>query len=125
MYSGTDLVSATNPENGTGTYQYDGAHHVTRRTDAKGQQTWYAYDGVWRLAQVQHWAGSPLTEQTLQRVDYSYDSNPLDRSYSRYVSGRLTAVQFRDEIAGRQFAYLYSYNQAGRVMAQRMTTGST
>ena len=31
VYSGTDLVSATNPENGTVTYQYDG-HRVTKRT---------------------------------------------------------------------------------------------
>jgi YD repeat-containing protein len=42
-WSGQDLASATNPENGTVTYTYDGAHHVTSRTDAKGQQTQYTY----------------------------------------------------------------------------------
>src|ERR1039458_2318910 len=41
VYTGSDLTSATNPENGTVTYQYDGAHHVTKRTDAKGQETRY------------------------------------------------------------------------------------
>src|SRR6266498_1636003 len=44
VYTGNDLTSATNPENGTVTYQYDGAHRVTSRTDAKGQQTQYSYD---------------------------------------------------------------------------------
>ena len=43
-WSGSDLASATNPENGTISDQYDGAHRVTRRTDAKGQQTRYVYD---------------------------------------------------------------------------------
>jgi YD repeat-containing protein len=35
-YTGSDMPSATNPENGTVTYQYDGSHRVTKRTDAKG-----------------------------------------------------------------------------------------
>ena len=37
LYSGPDLVSATNPENGTVTYTYNGVHQVASRTDAKGQ----------------------------------------------------------------------------------------
>jgi YD repeat-containing protein len=79
-YSGTDMISATNPENGTVTYTYDAAHHVTQRTDAMGQQTRYVYDGYGRLTQVQHWvlaSGTPQ-EQTRQRVDYHYDTNTLD-----------------------------------------------
>jgi len=39
---GIDLVIATNPENGTLTYTYDGAPHVTQKTDAKGQQVLYS-----------------------------------------------------------------------------------
>ena len=62
VYGGTDLISATNPENGTVTYQYDGAHHVTKRTDAMGQETRYTYDSYGRLTEVQHWKGSPLAE---------------------------------------------------------------
>ena len=119
-YSGADLISATNPENGMVTYQYDGAHHVTLRTDALGQQTRYTYDAYGRLTEVQHWAGSPLVEQTQQRVDYYYDSNPLNGSYSQYAWGRLTAMTFTDERTGGPFSYMYSYNQAGRVTAQHM-----
>src|ERR1039457_4317539 len=55
-YSGTDLTSATNPENGTVTYQYDGSHRVTKRTDAKQQETRYTYDPYGRLKRMQHWA---------------------------------------------------------------------
>jgi YD repeat-containing protein len=59
QWTGSDLTSATNPENGTVTYQYDGAYHVTQRADAMGQQTKYSYDSYARLTLVQHygWAG--------------------------------------------------------------------
>jgi YD repeat-containing protein len=39
VYKGRDLISETTPEAGTVTYTYDYNHHVTSRTDAKGQQT--------------------------------------------------------------------------------------
>jgi hypothetical protein len=41
-----------------------------------------------------------MQEQTQQRVDYSYDNNPLNGSYSQNAQGRLTAVQFHDENTG-------------------------
>jgi len=93
---------------------------VTQRTDNMGQQTRYSYDAYGRLAQVQHWAGAPLAEQTNQRVTYSYDSNPLDGTYSQNTWGRLAAVQFQDTVDNRVMSYQYSYNPAGRVINQRM-----
>ena len=131
-YTGADLTSATNPENGTVTYQYDGSHHVTKRTDALGQETRYTYDGYGRLTEVQHWAvsydphtlTSYMQEQTSQRVDYYYDSNPLNGGYSQNAWGRLAAVTFQDENTGTPFSYMYSYNQAGRVTAQHMSYSS-
>ena len=45
-YTGADLTSATNPENGTVTYQYDLSHRVTKRTDALGQETRYTTTGT-------------------------------------------------------------------------------
>src|SRR6266480_5309391 len=80
-WSGTDLASATNPENGTVSYTYDGAHHVTTRTDAKAQQTRYSYDAYARLKEVQYYTSQVIngivyyTEQTSQQVNYYYDSN--------------------------------------------------
>ena len=77
---------------------------------------------------VPSWDPGTLTyhmqEQTQQRVDYSYDNNPLNGSYSQNAWGRLTAVQFHDENTGGPFSYMYSYNQAGRVMAQHMDVDS-
>ena len=64
-----------------------------------------------------------LTEQPAQEVDYYYDTNPLNGSYSAQAWGRLAAVTFA---AG--YSYQYSYNQAGRVTEQgcaRRTTGAS
>ena len=93
---GPDLLTSTNPENGTVTYTYDGAHHVATRIDAKNQKTQYNYDQYGRLSSVQHflWYGS-WVEDTGQHVDYYYDTNPFNGTYSQNVQGRLAAVQFR------------------------------
>jgi YD repeat-containing protein len=48
-YTNLDMTSATNPENGTVTYTYDGAHHVLSKADAMGQQTAYSWDMYGRL----------------------------------------------------------------------------
>ncbi len=122
-YSGSDLASETTPEAGTVTYSYDGNHHVTQRTDALGQQTQYSYDAYERLVEVRHYVGG--TEQTRQRVDYVYDT-PIPGGYTQnYTWGRLSAVVFQGQTPfgfDLDFAYEYSYNQAGRVTGNRMLT---
>jgi RHS repeat-associated protein len=133
-WSGTDLASETTPEAGTVSYQYDGAHRVTQRTDAKGQQTQYSYDAYGRLITVRRFAMvqncgvlgcSPpyLQEQTNQRVDHYYDANPFDSSgFSQNVWGRLAATAFHNEQpnSAESFNYQYSYNTAGRAVRQRL-----
>ena len=120
-WSGQDLVSTTNPENGTVTYTYDGAHHVTSRTDAKGQQTLYTYDTYGRVTDVRHYpVGWTDDGDPNQRWDYYYNVNPFDGgSYSTYTWGRLAAVQF-GTLTGQPMQYMYSYNVAGRVTGQRL-----
>jgi RHS repeat-associated protein len=135
-WSGSDLASATNPENGTVTYQYDGAHHVTQRTDAKNQQTQYSYDVYGRLTEVRHGTlnSGSFSEILNQRVDYYYDASPSTQtgqvpicapssspSNSYNLWGRLAAVVFADENTGASYNYAYAYNQAGRVTGQCMT----
>jgi RHS repeat-associated protein len=133
VYTGQDLTSTTNPENGTVTYQYDGAHHVTRRTDNTGQQTQYTYDTYGRLTQTQHSAWGTchfptrtcLQSMSNQDATYYYDTNPLDTTgYSQNTWGRLAAVQFANENTGQGLTYMYNYNQAGRVNGQRLQVGS-
>jgi YD repeat-containing protein len=88
QWSGTDLVSATNPENGTVTYTYDGAHHVLTRTDAKQQVTGYSYDAYGRLTAVAHYpTGIANWADPNQQVTYYYDTNPYGDGISTYTWG--------------------------------------
>ncbi len=136
-WTGSDLTSTTNPENGTVAYTYDSAHHVLTRLDAKGQQTNYTYDIYGRLTLVQHLVSG--TEDLTQRISYYYDAippgyqngsatpfnNPPSGCCSN-TAGRLAAVQFPNSNSNvgwfgddvQQLVYLYSYNQAGRVTMQ-------
>jgi RHS repeat-associated protein len=133
-WTGSDLTSAQNPENGTVNYTYDGAHHVLTRSDAKGQQTNYTYDIYGRLLLTQHLVGG--TVDPTQTVTYTYDSTPAFQNLPSLccsnTAGRLAAVQFPNsnhnansndpgaQNSVQQFIYLYSYNQAGRVTFQDM-----
>jgi YD repeat-containing protein len=114
-----NMVSSTNPENGTATYLYNASHQVTQRTDAKGQQTQYTYDGYGRLTEVQHYPTAGQEDQT-QRWNYYYDGYSSDSTFTVQNGwGRLTEVTFgADGLLGGN--YFYSYNPAGRVTAQRL-----
>ncbi|PWU10677.1 MAG: hypothetical protein C5B51_03885, partial [Terriglobia bacterium] len=129
VWSGIDLVSTTNPENGTVAYTYTSGHRVASRTDAKGQRTEYSYDSYGRQTQVRHYAWKTingyqyLLEDTNQQWNLYYDTNPIESNYSANASGRLTAVTFGNTFFNfnpSQIAYEYSYNQAGRVTNQRL-----
>jgi YD repeat-containing protein len=50
---GINLLSATNPENGTVTYTYNSDNTLHTKTDAKGQVFTYSYDSYKRLTQVE------------------------------------------------------------------------
>jgi RHS repeat-associated protein/uncharacterized repeat protein (TIGR01451 family) len=121
QWTGSDMTSATNPENGTVTYTYDAAHRVLSRTDAKGQKTKYTYDEFGRRTMVQHYNSSQV-EQISQRASYTYDGG-------QNGLGRLTSATFANETAGspEQFTYYYNYTASGHVTLQRMHlgTGST
>jgi hypothetical protein len=54
-------------------------------------------------------------------VNYTYDTNPYDPSFSQYSWGRMTAVTFNDTTPAQlPIYYEYSYNQAGRTTGQRL-----
>jgi YD repeat-containing protein len=75
---------------------YDTNHRLLTKTDAKGQQIVNTYDSYGRVTEVQRFypSGGSLVEDTSQQVDYSYDSNPYNGSYSQYTLGRLAAVKY-------------------------------
>ena len=127
-------MSATNPENGTVSYTYNGYNKVATRTDAKGQKVAYSYDGYARLTKVQRYPTVNGAEDTCQQENYSYDSNPFDGSYSQNVVGRLAAVQYMGGYVpgpygnpcDTTFTEMYSYSGAGAVTGKRLrvTRGS-
>ena len=73
VYSGSDLTSETNPENGTVNYVYNSAHQLTSKTDAIGQQTQYDYDAYGRTTEIRYYDQNSQ-ERTSERVHYYYVS---------------------------------------------------
>ncbi len=139
------LTSATNPENGSVSYVYGTNSAVQSKTDAKGQQTVYTYDSLNRLTMKQFYPqGQSGSEDGCQRVTYSYDTNPINSSFSQNSIGRLTAIlygavtnnwntsavcvtgEYTNYLTGTQytnnssFAEMYSYHPAGGVIAKQL-----
>jgi RHS repeat-associated protein len=123
-YTGTDMTTETNPENGTVTYTYDNAHNLMSKTDNIGQKTVYTRDAYARVTEIQHyvWQSGTLVEDLKQRVNYTYDTGTNGQ-------GRLTGVTFgmNDNSGGGgsgTFTYGYGYNVAGRITSQTMSIPS-
>ena len=95
-YNGKLLLTATNPENGTVTYTYNGDQTLATKTDAKGQKIAYTYDTNKRMTMTQRYPSPGTTEDTCQRTTYYYDGAvPSGVSWtSQYSYGRLTAMQW-------------------------------
>ena len=122
---GPDLLSATNPENGTVTYTYNSDHTMATKTDAKSQVFSYSYDSYKRLTQVK--VGSNVLRT------FMYDTNTLSSTFSgSYTEGRLVAVQnaqFNSPGTGAataiQFTEMSAYDQAGDVTGKRLQVNET
>ena len=119
-YTGAQVASATNPENGTVQYLYNAAQQVTQRVDAKGQMTTYEYDTAARLVTVRHYPVQWQEDQA-QRVSYTYDTQSLVPGYTENGTGRVAAVEFvAGGASGKAMRYVYKYNAAGRVTGRKM-----
>src|SRR6185312_17018587 len=98
------LLSSTQPESGTTSYQYDADSDLTWRKDARGEQTCYQYDSLNRLQKKVYYSGSipdaqggncdgvPASSLLLPTVAYTYDSSTVP-----YSIGRLTQLQTSTE----------------------------
>jgi len=126
------LYSATNPENGTVTYTYNSDNTLQNKHDAKGQDTVYTYDPLKRVTMVQRFpTGSTHAEDQCGREVYTYDTNPVNSTFSQYSYGRLTTAQYGCpvlEIIGgswygntfpSSYVDMYSYHPAGGVTAKQ------
>jgi RHS repeat-associated protein len=120
------LQSATNPENGTVNYTYNGDGNLATKTDAKGQKIVYTWDYYKRLSQVQHYPAPGNIEDVCQRVTYYYDVDPFSGAYSQYGWGRRTGVEYKscsinNVLISPQFQERYSYTPGGLVTKKRLT----
>jgi RHS repeat-associated protein len=136
------LTSATNPESGTISYQYDENGNLLVKTDARTVSAHYQYDALNRI--MRRWYnGSSGTSYTTNNspslpsgvaasaeVSYLYDNQSLlegapgssaPDSYSRGFSvGRLVAVNYGGGSAGDY----YGYDAGGRMTIKIQRTGS-
>jgi hypothetical protein len=73
--------------------------------------------------------GRSYAEDLCERVTYSYDTNPLNPSFSLNSTGRLTVAQYGSNtlsascvpgVNPTQLAEMYSYHPAGAVTAKRL-----
>jgi YD repeat-containing protein len=112
-WSGIDMTSATNPENGTVTYVYNADHTVAHRTDAQGQIATYSYDGYGRPAGRSY---SVIPRTKLFHLGYSHWGDGSDLTAAWFMVG----VSPYGNLAHSCYAYLdtnagqmYLLNDAG------------
>ncbi len=118
-YQDTPYVhTATNPENGTVSYTYNGFGKVATKTDAKGQTIAYDYDSLARLVTVRQ--QFPNGSSTVIR-SYTYDANGWNQG--TYLNGRLARVDYGSPNAATgSWSELYGYHPAGGRTAKRITS---
>ena len=113
------LTSATNPESGTVSLQYDNQGNLTQRTDARGIVTTVSYDALNRPTAKSYTNDGGLTPA----VAYFYDAQSVPGgapSFSRgYSTGRLVAMTYGGNSNGDYFGY----DAMGRATLKIQQTG--
>ncbi len=111
------LRSATNPEAGTITYNYDDSGNLITRQDSRSITTTISYDAINRPTAKTYSDGTP-------RIDYFYDTQSMptgaptfDRGHAK---GRLVAVTYSGGSAGTY----RGYDARGLVVRQYQQTDS-
>ncbi|HEY3103129.1 MAG TPA: RHS repeat-associated core domain-containing protein [Pyrinomonadaceae bacterium] len=101
------LTSATNPESGTVSYQYDPNGNLIQKTDARSITTNYVYDALNRVTSRSYNDSTP-------GVTYAYDSTTIANG-----KGRLASV------SSSVSSYSYSgYDSMGRSLGGTQTIGA-
>lgn len=112
------LTSASNPENGTVTFDYDNNGNLLHKTDARSVTTTFTYDALNRVISKSY-NDTPQTPP----VSYFYDSQSLPAgapTFTRgYAAGRLVAVTFG---SGSSAGTYRGYDALGRVLRQYQQT---
>ncbi len=105
------LTSATNPESGGTTYQYDPNGNLMSKTDARPVTTTITYDALNRPKTKTYSCNTPA-------VSYVYDNQPFPSGapggfIRGFAVGRLVAVNYG---SGSSAGSYYGYDELGRVV---------
>jgi len=107
------LKSATNPESGTISYNYDNNGNLTQKTDARLVQTTYVYDNLNRVTNRNYSAPANLPNyQTTPNVAYTYDDPTV-----AFSKGKLTKVS--SSVSETRYT---QFDNVGRVLSSSQTT---
>jgi RHS repeat-associated protein len=102
---------------GTRSYYRDGSGKVVERVDTDGSVLRYRHDELGRLTHIDHAADGGALPQTIREL--FYDSDPAAPSAGRFLEGRIALLRE----AGHELRY--SYNRAGRMVREEVTTAGT
>ncbi len=113
------LKSATNPESGTISYNYDNNGNLVQKTDARLVQTTYLYDNLNRVTNRNYSAPANLPNyQTTPNVAYTYDDPTV-----AFSKGRLTRITTAATAANQLAETKYTaFDLLGRVLSHQQTT---
>ena len=131
------LTSATNPESGTISYQYDANGNLLVKTDARTASAHFSYDALNRVVRRWYNGSSLLTATThnspalpsgvaaTDEANYFYDSQSLPAgapTYSRgSAAGRLVATTYG---SGSSTGDYFGFDEMGRVKVKIQQIGS-
>ncbi|HEX2268821.1 MAG TPA: hypothetical protein VHH35_04780, partial [Pyrinomonadaceae bacterium] len=130
------LLSASNPESGVISYEYDEAGNLKKKTDPRlvpntsNQRTiTYEYDALGRITSRTYNDGTPT-------VSYSYDAANVDFAKGRLaaVSSSVSSYSYEYDPLGRvkvgtqitdgvSYTTSYAYNRAGAIISQTYPSG--
>ena len=126
------LISETNPESGTTSYEFDNNGNVTKKTDARGISANMTYDALNRIIEKSYSGESGYTTPT---ISYTYDeySGAKGRlttvsslnSKSEYLSFDATGhvLESRQTTDGEVYDFQYTHNLAGMLVEQTYPSG--
>lgn len=139
VYDGLSrLTSATNPESGTVSYQYDGNGNLTQKTDVRGTVTTLIYDDINRLTNRNHAVAGTTT--ATPNVTYTYGA--MSTSCGTYSRGRLCSAsssasttsltygnarglvtQSTQSTGGQAYNFTYVYDRADNITSETYPSG--
>jgi RHS repeat-associated protein len=126
------LTSATNPESGTLSYQYDPAGNLTLKIDARGISTVYTYDDLNRVTLRNYSDATPDVTYTYDTVGVPNSKGKLTSVSSTVSVNNYTAFDVMGRVTSHQqvtdsqtYGMSYGYNLAGALTSETYPSGRT